>query len=36
LEETKVLLTGVEEGMTLVTFTWDHEKSFDIVVFVEE
>jgi hypothetical protein len=36
LEETKVLLTGVKEGMTLVTFTWDHEKSFDIVVFVEE
>ncbi len=35
-EEVGILLTGVEEGMTVVTFTWDDEKSFDVIVFVEE
>lgn len=35
-EEVGVLLTGVKEGMTVVTFTWDDEKSFDVIVFVEE
>ena len=35
-EEVGILLTGVKEGMTVVTFTWDDEKRFDVIVFVEE
>jgi hypothetical protein len=35
-ESVDILLTGVREGMTVVTFTWDDEKSFDVIVFVEE
>ena len=26
----------VKEGMTVITFAWDREKTFDIVIFVEE
>lgn len=34
--QTSVKITGVKEGMTVITFAWDREKTFDIVVFVEE